>query len=160
MASDGDGRSQTVAELPDEAEFRARLAMSGQLHDGTLDLAVDVDRQAAGRIQTFVPPYRVLAPGTFDLGIGLRDEARGKGYGREAVALLTDWLFEHAGALLVEAGIDPANHPMRAVFRHIGWQEDGTVTELPRVFRTGNLRLNHAASCPFRYSSKTSCGVR
>ena len=31
--------------------------------------------------------------------------------------------------------------------------------ELPRVFRTGNLRLIHAASCPFRYSSKTSCGV-
>ena len=32
--------------------------------------------------------------------------------------------------------------------------------ELPRVFRTGKLRLIHAASCPFRYSSKTSCGVR
>ncbi|HTQ90631.1 MAG TPA: transposase, partial [Streptosporangiaceae bacterium] len=32
--------------------------------------------------------------------------------------------------------------------------------ELPRVFRTGNLRLIHAASCPFRYSSRTSCGVR
>jgi hypothetical protein len=32
-------------------------------------------------------------------------------------------------------------------------------SELPRVFRTGNLRLNHAASCPFRYSSMTSCGV-
>jgi integrase/recombinase XerD len=31
--------------------------------------------------------------------------------------------------------------------------------ELPRLFRTGNLRLNHAASCPFRYSSMTSCGV-
>lgn len=31
--------------------------------------------------------------------------------------------------------------------------------ELPRVFRTGNLRLIHAASCPFRYSSKTSCGA-
>src|SRR5690348_5985423 len=29
--------------------------------------------------------------------------------------------------------------------------------ELPRVFRTGKLRLIHAASCPFRYSSKTSC---
>jgi hypothetical protein len=34
------------------------------------------------------------------------------------------------------------------------------VVELPRVFRTGKLRLIHAASCPFRYSSKTSCGVR
>jgi hypothetical protein len=32
--------------------------------------------------------------------------------------------------------------------------------ELPRVFRTGKLRLIHAASCPFRYSSRTSCGVR
>jgi hypothetical protein len=31
--------------------------------------------------------------------------------------------------------------------------------ELPRVFRTGKLRLIHAASCPFRYSSRTSCGV-
>jgi len=33
------------------------------------------------------------------------------------------------------------------------------VCELPYVFRTGNLRLIHAASCPFRYSSMTSCGV-
>lgn len=31
---------------------------------------------------------------------------------------------------------------------------------LPRVFRTRSLRLIHAATCPFRYSSKTSCGVR
>jgi len=36
----------------------------------------------------------------------------------------------------------------------------GPRVELPRVFRTGKLRLIHAASCPFRYSSKTSCGVR
>jgi hypothetical protein len=35
----------------------------------------------------------------------------------------------------------------------------GAGGELPRVFRTGNLRLIHAASCPFRYSSMTSCGV-
>jgi hypothetical protein len=31
--------------------------------------------------------------------------------------------------------------------------------ELPRVFRTGKLRLIHTASCAFRYSSRTSCGV-
>jgi RimJ/RimL family protein N-acetyltransferase len=121
-----------VAKLPDEAEFRARLARSGQLHDGWLDLAVDVDGAPVGRVQTFVPPHRPLAPGTFDLGIGLRADMRGKGYGREAVALLTDWLFEHAEALLVEAGTDPANHAMRAVFRRVGWREDGTVTEIGR----------------------------
>jgi RimJ/RimL family protein N-acetyltransferase len=121
-----------VSELPDEAQFRARLARSGQLRDGWLDLAVDADGESIGRIQTFVPPDRPLPPGTFDLGIGLRGDMRGKGYGREAVALLTDWLFEHAGAQLVEAGTDPENHAMRAVFRRVGWREDGTVTEIGR----------------------------
>jgi RNA-directed DNA polymerase len=32
--------------------------------------------------------------------------------------------------------------------------------ELPRVFRTGISQLIHAAACPFRNSSMTSCGVR
>jgi RimJ/RimL family protein N-acetyltransferase len=121
-----------IGELPDEGEFRARLARSGRLHDGWLDLAIDVDGEAVGRIQTFVPPHRPLAPGTFDMGIGLRGDKRGKGYGGEAVVLLTDWLFGHAHALLIEAGTDPANHAMRAVFRRVGWQEDGTVSEVGR----------------------------
>lgn len=30
----------------------------------------------------------------------------------------------------------------------------------PRVFRTAELVVNHAASCWFRYSLWTSCGVR
>jgi RimJ/RimL family protein N-acetyltransferase len=121
-----------IGKLPDEAEFRARLAKSGQLHDGWLDLAVDVGGDSVGRIQTFVPPHRPLAQGTFDLGIALRPDMRGQGYGREAVALLTDWLFEHADAQLIEAGTDPANHAMRAVFGHAGWREDGMLTAVGR----------------------------
>ena len=120
------------AVLPDEAQFRARLARSGQLHDGWLDLAIDLDGILIGRIQTFVPPGRVLPTGAFDIGIGLREAVRGKGYGREALALLTDWLFEHAQAQVVEADTDPANHAMRAVFRHAGWEQAGTVTEAGR----------------------------
>jgi RimJ/RimL family protein N-acetyltransferase len=115
--------------LTDEAAFRARLARSGQLHDGWLDLAVDLDGTSIGRIQTFVPRGRALPPGTFDVGIGLRDAARGKGYGREALILFTDWLFEHAAAQVVEAATSEANHAMRAVFRRAGWTEDGMVTE-------------------------------
>jgi RimJ/RimL family protein N-acetyltransferase len=121
-----------IAELPDEAEFRARLARSGRMHDGWLDLAVDVDGESIGRIQTFVPPHRPTPPGIYNLGIGLRGGMRGRGYGREAVTLLTNWLFEHADARLIEAGTDPANHAMRAVFRHAGWQQNGTVTEIGR----------------------------
>ena len=115
--------------LTNEAAFRARLARSGQLHGGWLDLAIDLDGTSIGRIQTFVPRSRALPPGTFDVGMSLREQVRGQGYGREALTLFTDWLFEHADAELVEAATNEANHAMRAVFRRAGWTEDGPVTE-------------------------------
>jgi RimJ/RimL family protein N-acetyltransferase len=121
-----------VAELPQEAGFKARLRRSGHLEDGWLDLAIDLDGVSIGRIQTFVPPGRALPAGTFDVGIGLREHARNRGYGREALALLTDWLFEHAAAEAVEASTDPANAAMRTVFRKVGWMPVGSLTELGR----------------------------
>jgi len=121
-----------IAELPDEASFKARLRHSGHLEDGWLDLAIDLDGTVIGRIQTFVPAGRRLPPGTFEVGIGLDADVRGKGYGREALALFTDWLFEHAAAQVVEAPTDPGNAPMRAVFGHVGWSLGATVTEYGR----------------------------
>jgi DNA-binding transcriptional MerR regulator/RimJ/RimL family protein N-acetyltransferase len=102
-----DADPMAIAGLPDEPDFRARLRQSGRLADGQLDLAIDLDGLLIGRIQTFVPPGRALPPGTFDVGIGLREHARGRGYGREALALLTGWLFEHAGAEVIEAPPTP-----------------------------------------------------
>jgi RimJ/RimL family protein N-acetyltransferase len=121
-----------IAELPDEASFKTRLQRSGRLDDGWLDLAIDVGGVSIGRIQTFVPPGRPLPPGTFEVGIGLRESARGKGYGREALALLTDWLFGHAAAEAVEAPTDPANAAMRTVFQRAGWLLAGSLTEFGR----------------------------
>ena len=121
-----------IARLPDEASFKARLRRSGHLDDGWLDLAIDLDGAVIGRIQTFVPEGRRLLPGTFEVGIGLDEAVRGKGYGREALALFTGWLFEHAAAQVVEAATDSRNAPMRAVFGHVGWSQAGMVTELGR----------------------------
>jgi len=121
-----------IATLPDESDFRARLGRSGRLVDGQLDLAIDLDGALIGRIQTFVPPFRPLPPGTFDIGIGLREHARGQGHGREAIALLTSWLFEQAAAQIVEGVTDPANTPMRAVFQRLGWAFAGSQTEFGR----------------------------
>jgi RimJ/RimL family protein N-acetyltransferase len=121
-----------IAELPDEDSFRSRLRRSGHLLDGWLDLAIDLDGVSIGRIQTFVPPGRPLPAGTFEVGIGLREQMRGKGYGREAVALLTDWLFEQAAAEVVEAPTDPRNLAMQAVFRRVGWVLAGSLTEYAR----------------------------
>jgi RimJ/RimL family protein N-acetyltransferase len=122
----------SIITLPDEAAFRARLARSGRLEDGRLDLAIDLDGACIGRIQTFVPPNRPLPSGVFEVGIGLRPEARGKGYGREALALFTDWLFERAGAQRVEAPTDPANVGMRTVFDRVGWEPVETLHEFDR----------------------------
>ncbi len=133
-----DADPMALAGLPDEPGFRARLRHSGRLVDGHLDLAIDVGGLLIGRIQTFVPPGRPLPAGTFDVGIGLREHARGRGYGREALALLTGWLFEHAGAEVIEGATDPANAAMRAVFQRSGWASSGPVTEFGRdwdVFR-------------------------
>jgi RimJ/RimL family protein N-acetyltransferase len=122
----------TIAELPEEAGFKARLGRSGHLEDGWLDLAIDVDGASVGRIQTFVPPGRPLPQGNYEVGISLRTEARNKGYGREALALLTDWLFEHAAAVTVKAATDPANLAMRTVFQRVGWMPAGSLTEYGR----------------------------
>lgn len=121
-----------IATRPDEAMFRARLARSGHLRGGWLDLAVEADGEWIGRIQTFVPPNRALPPGTYEIGIGLRARSRGRGYGTEALALLTGWLFSHAGARLVRSETDPANAAMRRVFERCGWQPAGTLTEFGR----------------------------
>ena len=98
-----------IATLPDEAGFRARLQQSGQMRDGC-----------------------PIPPGTYEVGIGLRGDTRGNGYGREALALLTDWLFEHAAAQVVEAPTDPANIAMRTVFQRVGWTLVGPLTEFDR----------------------------
>jgi len=121
-----------IAEPPDEVSFKARLQRSGQLADGWLDLAIDVGGVSVGRIQTFVPPGRQLPAGTYEVGIGLRENARGQGYGREALALLTDWLFGQAAAQVVEAPTDPANAAMRTVFQRVGWTLAGSLTEYGR----------------------------
>jgi RimJ/RimL family protein N-acetyltransferase len=121
-----------IAELPDEASFRSRLARSGKMHNGWLDLAIDLGGESIGRIQTFVPQHRPLGRGVFEVGIGLRADVRGQGYGRQALAQFTDWLFEHAAAERVEAPTDPANVAMRIVFQRAGWELVGSLTEFGR----------------------------
>ena len=123
----------SIIELPDEAVFRERLGRSGRLEDGWLDLAIDLDGVCIGGIQTFVPT-EPLPPGVFEVGIGLHAHARGQGHGREALALLTEWLFEHADAVRVQAPTDPENAAMRAVFDAVGWEHVDTYREFDRTW--------------------------
>ena len=49
--------------------------------------------------------------------------------------------------------------PMQGPGRAARWRYGRSRIGLLRVFRTAKLVLIHAASCRFRYSSWTSCGV-
>ena len=80
------------------------------------------------------------------LEISVRKDLRGSGLSRVMLGAMR----ENAAAL----GFPSLVAPVRPNQKH-----RNPAIELPRVFRTGNLRLNHTASCPFRYSSMTSCGV-
>jgi RimJ/RimL family protein N-acetyltransferase len=122
----------SIVEVPDEVAFRTRLRQSGRLQDGWLDLGIDLDGLLIGWIQTRVPAHRAVPTGTYTIGMGLHESLRGLGYGREAVALFTDWLFEHAAADAVEASVDPANVAIHKVLSRVGWTDTGPFTELGR----------------------------
>ena len=125
-ASEGFGATREPAARPRE-QLRRRIETSGRVHDGWLELAIEVDGQLAGDVQAR-GGRRMLPPGVWELGIELYGNGnRGKGVGTEAVALITTQLFEALAAGRVQATTDVANAPMRAVLRRLGFVEEGVL---------------------------------
>ena len=106
--------------------FRRQIGRSGRLWRGCLDLAVDRRGRLVGQIQARSSPKQALPPDVFEIGVALyRQTDRGKGYGREAVDLLTTWLFEWGGAERVQASTAVGNAPMRSVLERLGFGLEG-----------------------------------
>jgi diamine N-acetyltransferase len=120
---------------PKRQRIDARVAGSGALSRREIDLAIDVDGRLVGDIQTYRPPGRLLGTGVFEFGIVLYDPTdRGRGWGSEAITLLTSWLFEHAGARRVQAGTESSNGPMRRTLERLGFEHRGRVTDFGRHY--------------------------
>jgi len=114
-------RSPTPSE-----RFRNRLGRSGRLRRGCLDLAIERRGRLVGLIQARTKPLQCLPAGVFEIGVVLFEaKDRGRGYGSEAVDLVTRWLFDAAGAERVQAGTDAKNAAMRAVLERIGFHLEG-----------------------------------
>jgi RimJ/RimL family protein N-acetyltransferase len=109
-----------------KTRLRERIERSGKLVDGILDLAVEVDGRLVGDIQARAPRH-AFGPGVFELGITLFEGERGRGYGREAVALLTDHLFRRYRAGRVQASTSVDNAAMRRVLEQLGWPLEGVL---------------------------------
>src|SRR5438093_587987 len=107
---------------PDPGRLRTRIERSDRIRDGWIDLAVEIDSELAGGVQTYQTIPR-LPPGTYEVGISLYDpQRRGGGYGTEALELFTGWLFEDQGAEVVQGSTTPANVAMRRVFEKLGFR--------------------------------------
>lgn len=114
-----------VAQNVDVEVLRGRVERSGTFAQGELLLAVEADGRLVGEMQARQPKDG-LPPGVFELGVELYSlDDRGQGLGAEAVALITTHLFEAQGAHRVQASTDVENHPMRAVLRRLGFEEEG-----------------------------------
>ena len=126
--------ASVLARLPGDASDpakervrRTRVERSGTRTSVELFMAVD----AAGALVGDVQGRNVemaMPPGVWEIGIELWDTTdRGRGLGREAVALLTSHLFDEEGAHRVQASTDVENVAMRRVLEVLGFTDEGTL---------------------------------
>ncbi|MEA2460351.1 MAG: hypothetical protein QOH90_528 [Actinomycetota bacterium] len=93
--------------------------------EGRLDLAVEAGGRLIGEVDAR-QPKNGLPPGVYEIGIGLfADGDKSKGLGREAFALLTDFLFQAHEAERVQASTWVENIAMRKVLERLGYTYEG-----------------------------------
>ena len=110
------------------SRLRKRILASGQWVRGSLDLAIESNGRLIGDVQARMGVGQRLPPGVVELGVDLYDPGqRGKGYGAEAVALLTTWLLERGIAERVLASTAVGNRPMRRVLEKLGFTFEGVM---------------------------------
>jgi RimJ/RimL family protein N-acetyltransferase len=104
-----------------------RIGRSGEFTDGILDLGVEADGRLVGDIQARAPRL-ALPQGVAEIGITLfANGDRGRGLGREAVALFTEHLFDAHLIERVQGSTDVENTAMRRVFELLGFHEEGVM---------------------------------
>jgi RimJ/RimL family protein N-acetyltransferase len=104
--------------------LRGRIRTSGTMTVRELLLGIE----AGGRLVGDVQARRDVGPkGVFELGVSVFDGSRGRGYGREAIELLTAYVFERQGAHRVQLATDVANAPMRAILERLRFGFEGVL---------------------------------
>ncbi|MGA9159659.1 MAG: GNAT family protein [Actinomycetota bacterium] len=124
-------RMQTIPATDlDEAavrERRERIERSGQTIGWEILLAVEAEGRLVGDVQGRCPRF-AMPRGVWELGIELWDRAdRGRGIGRETVALLSSYLFGREDAIRVQVTTDVENGAMRRVLEVLGFGLEGVL---------------------------------
>lgn len=102
-----------------------RIDESGTFVDGMFNLGIEADGRLVGDVQA---RSQGVPPGIAEIGITLyASDDRGRGLGREAVALLTGHLFDAHLVERVQGSTDVENAAMRRVFELLGFHEEGVM---------------------------------
>ena len=128
--SDSAGRVAPVSPAA-RVRLERRVTHRGRFREGRIDLAIDADDELVGQIEAR-QPRDAMPGGVFEIGIALFEQRRGKGYGGEAVRLLTSHLFEGMDARRVQASTATTNAPMRRVLEKLGFVEEGVLRAFVR----------------------------
>lgn len=105
--------------------FQLRVARSGKIVDGRLDLAIESDGVLVGSIEARSGEGS-FPPGVCEIGIELVPDMRGAGLGTEAVALLSRHLLA-GGFDRVQASTHVDNAAMRGALEKAGFALEGTL---------------------------------
>lgn len=73
--------------------------------------------------------------GRGEIGIWIREDLQGKGYGAEASKLLCDYGFHHVHLHRIYARIDPSNRPSRKVLKKTGFHYEGCLRDEKKLNR-------------------------
>ena len=108
--------------------LREQIERNPTLADGGfLELAIEADGRLVGDVQARAP-HGSMPPGVCEIGILVFGDARGQGFGHEAVALLTEYLFGE-GLARVQASTTVENVPMRRVLERVGYTFEGVLRD-------------------------------
>ncbi len=89
-------------------------------------LVLDGDWQVVGTVQWHPVRYEPTRGSVaFNIGISLRPDARGRGHGSRAQALLSRYLFDRFPVHRVEAGTDIDNIAEQRALERAGFHRDG-----------------------------------
>ena len=118
----------SLAPAGDAARERLRKQIERRptLEDGGfVSFAIEADGRLVGDIQARAPKH-AFPPGVCEIGITLFADVRGRGIGRDAIALFAEQLFAE-GWERVQASTAVDNVPMRRVLERLGWELEGVL---------------------------------
>lgn len=122
LTSDDPWTPKTVADSEKQYDEGERY----RADDKNVPFAVDVDGRLVGQVSLWAVDH-LSRRGS--LGIYLGPDARGQGYGRDAVAVLLRYAFEHRGLHRVALEVLADNEPAIRCYRACGFVEEGRLRD-------------------------------